>query len=158
MAKVSVWGTPHSAAAWLATTQKGDPYIALRLTSEEQSQSEKIRLAIWREHARANEADPHFRSVQEVYGYAFALCAWLQPSAPKANGDDSYQLELIIEPVTVTEETDALRVSKQGIADFLATEGMPALPPMQNAPPALPPARKPVASRGDESEPDDIPF
>jgi len=153
--RVQAWGTSHVAAAWMAPTRREDVYIALRLTNDDLSQSEKIKLAIWRLRDRATKEDPHFLSSQEVYGHKFEFAAWILPS-PAANGDADFRLRLTIEPAPVREETDAIRFTRQRIAEFLASERLAALPPPsrarleQSQQPPLPVAQ-PTA------EPDDIP-
>ena len=146
-AKLNIWNTPYSAAAWLSHTQKNDLYIALRLTSEGQSQSDKIKLAIWRNHERLSAEDPHFESVQEIFGRDFALQAWILPAG------DSYRLEIMIEPASAAlEVSDAVRGIRERIADFLAETGVAALPPTKKTPARLPAGDK------ESDEPDDIPF
>jgi hypothetical protein len=90
LAKLTIWNTTCSAAAWLSKTSKGDLYVALRLSSEGQSQSEKIKLAIWRNHERSSVSDPHFESVQEIFGRYFVLQAWILAAG------DNYTLEITI--------------------------------------------------------------
>jgi hypothetical protein len=144
LAKLSIWNTEYSAAAWLSNTSKNDLYIALRLTSESQVQAEKIKLAIWRNHERATAEDPHFLSTQEIFGRDFALQAWILPV-----GDD-YRLEIDIKPASAALEVSAAaQNTKDRIAGFLAETGLPTLPPSQGATASL------LAA---DNEPDDIPF
>ena len=79
-AKLTIWNTVYSAAAWFGTTKKGDTYISLHLSSDGESQSEKIKLALWRNHDHQAAADPHFQSTQSIYGHDFALKAWFVSS------------------------------------------------------------------------------
>jgi hypothetical protein len=146
-AKLNIWNTPYSAAAWLSSTQKNDLYIALRLTSDGASQSEKIKLAIWRNHERSSASEPHFQSVQEVFGRDFVLKAWILPAG------DNYRLEITIEPASAAalEVSDAVQDTRERIADFLAQTGVTALPPTQNT------AKLPTGDK-ESDEPADIPF
>jgi len=145
-AKLNIWNTPYSAAAWLSNTQENDPYIALRLTSDAASQSEKVKLAIWRNHQRTSASDSHFRSKQEIFGSDFALQAWILPA-----GDD-YRLEITIEPVsTALKVSDAVQDTRKRIADFLAETDVPALPAVKETAASLP-------AGSQDGEPDDIPF
>jgi len=137
------------AAAWLSETSKGDPYIAVRLSSESQAQAEKIRLAIWKNHEWITDSDPHFKSVQEISGRDFTLQAWILTDCDKC------RLALAIETVATSfEVSDALQNTRQRITDFLAHTGVAAMPP----------AEKVIAqlSAGDdkseEPDDDDIPF
>ena len=149
VAKLTIWNTVYSAAAWFGTTKKGDTYISLHLSSDGESQSEKIKLALWRNHDRQDATDPHFQSVQAIYGHEFELKAWFLPT-----GDD-YRLGVTIEPIDAdgAEVSDAARDTKKRIADFLAETGTPALPPAPKT------ATRLSASTEDrEPEPDAIPF
>jgi hypothetical protein len=147
VARLSLWSTTYASAAWLGTTKKGDLYIALSLTSEGESQTEKIKLPLWRNHDRHVVSDPHFQSVQAIFGHDFALKAWLLPTG------DNYRLEITIEPVDTArgEVSDAARDTKERIVRFLAEAGEVALPP---APTTA--ARLPAST--EDREPDDIPF
>jgi hypothetical protein len=114
-------------------TLKGDPYLALHLTSESQAQAEKIKLAIWKNHEWTNDSDPHFQSVQEIFGRDFALQAWILTEGGKC------QLALTIEPVADAGEVSyALQKTRQRIADFIAHTGVAALPPAEKAAARLP--------------------
>jgi hypothetical protein len=146
-AKLNIWQTPYSAAAWLSNTQKGDLYLALRLTSEGQSQSEKIKLAIWHNHERISAEDPHFQSIQEIFGHDFALQAWILPTG------DNYRLEITIEPASPAQEaSDAVQGTRERIADFLTKTGVASLPPTHKTPARL------LAGDKESDEPDYIPF
>jgi hypothetical protein len=148
-AKLTIWGTAYSVAAWLNHTKKADPYIALRLTSEGTSQSEKIKLVIWNNHDRSSVSKPRFASTQEIFGHDFALRAWIMPAG------DNYRLEIVIEPLSAVaqEVSDALLGAKERIANFLAETGVASLPPMQFAP-----AKLPIGADRGLDGPDDIPF
>ena len=149
-AKLTVWNTVYSAAAWFGTTKKGDRYISLHLTSDgDESQIEKIKLALWRNHDHQDSAGPHFRSTQSIYGHDFALKAWFVSS------DDSYRLGVTIEPVDTdgAEVSDAALETRERIAGFLAEVGGPALPPAPTTAASLPAPPLDV-----DEEPADIPF
>jgi hypothetical protein len=146
-------------AAWVSTTKRNDPYLSLQLTGEGPAQTEKIKLAIWKNHERRrqNPEDPHFESIQEMFGHDFQLRAWVMPV-----GDD-YRLELTIAPLNGEhgEISEALATTKRRLSDFLAESGAAKLPPNSTrtsaaADKTAPPTTKP--SQNDDNEPDDIPF
>jgi hypothetical protein len=146
LAKLTIWNTTYSAAAWLSKTSKGDLYVAFRLSSEGQSQSEKIKLAIWRNHERSSVSDPHFESVQEIFGRDFVLQAWILASG------DNYTLEITIEPSnTAIEVSDAVQDTKALLAAFLAQTRVAALPPAKEVPSR-------ISDNSNDAEEGDIPF
>jgi hypothetical protein len=147
-AKLNIWNTPYSAAAWLSQTKKNELYLALRLTSEQGSQSEeKIKLALWCNRERLTADDSHFQSVQEIFGHDFECQAWILPAG------ESYRLELTIKPASAPLEVlDATQGVRDRIADFLAKTGVATLPPAAKRTARLP------AGDNDSDEPDDIPF
>jgi hypothetical protein len=143
LAKLNIWGTPYSAAAWLSRTSKGDPYVAIRLANESKAQAERIKLAAWRVHERTSVEDPHFESVQEIFGREFTLKVWLLQDA------GNYRLALSIDPLPSTQDvSDAMLQTRKRISDLLSDAALPALQPA---------ASRPVGSP-QKSEPDDIPF
>ena len=115
ISKLSIWSTTYSAAAWLSKTVKGAPYLGLHLTSDETTQSERIKLALWSNHDRKSAADPHFQSTQEIFRREFLLQGWL------LSMDGSYRLELSIQPANHGGEvSDAFTDTSERITDFLA--------------------------------------
>jgi hypothetical protein len=146
VAKLTLWGTVYSAAAWLSKTSKAQAYVALHLTSESQGQAEKIKFAIWKNHERTTADDPHFQSIQEVFGRRFTVMAWFLPKG------SYYWLELAIEPLPDADEvSDAMAQTRERILNFLAQSGLAALPPAQRAP------SLPADPRQKGETPDDIP-
>ena len=148
-AKLTIWNTVYSAAAWFGTTKKGDTYISLHLSSDGESQSEKIKLALWRNHDHQAAADPHFQSTQSIYGHDFALKAWFVSS-----DGDNHRLGVTIDPIDTdgAEISDAALETRKRIASFLAEVSGEV---------ALPPAPKAVArlhASTEDRETDDIPF
>jgi hypothetical protein len=143
VAKIAIWGETYSAAAWLSKTANDDTYLALRLTSDGSSQSERIKLALWRNHDRQNVTDPHFQSLQGIFGHDFLLQAWLLPIS------GSYRLDLSIQPRCRVgrEVSDAFADTSERITDFLASAANWQL---EHQKPALPPP-----SSTEENEPDD---
>ena len=149
--KLQIQNANWSGAAWLNTTKQNVPYLSLQLTGDGPAQNEKIKVAIWKNHERRreNSEDPHFESVQEMFGQDFQLKAWVKPV-----GDD-YHLELTIEPTNGEhgEISEALATTKKRLADFLAESGV-AKPPSISTP-----ASTPVNGiTQNEDEPDDNPF
>jgi hypothetical protein len=132
VAKLNIWNTAYSIAAWLNKTQKNDLYIAVRLTTDGTSQSEKIKLTIWRNHERSGASDPHFQSTRDIFGRAFALKAWILPAG------ENYRLEIAIEPASSgLESSDVVRNTRDRLARFLAETGVAVLPPAKEVPARL---------------------
>jgi hypothetical protein len=159
LGKLQLENASWTTAVWLSTTKRNDPYLSLQLTGEGSAQTEKIKLAIWKNHERQREKteDPHFESTQEMFGCDFQLRAWVMPV-----GDD-FRLELIIEPLNGErgEISEALGTTKRRLADLLAETGAAKLPPNSTrtsaaADKTATPTTKPV--QDDDNEPDDIPF
>jgi hypothetical protein len=147
VAKLTLWGTVYSAAAWLSKTSKGQAYIALHLTSESQGQAEKIKFAIWKNYKHATPDDAHFQSVQEVFGRQFTLKAWFLPKG------SYYRLELTIEPeADANEVSDAMPLTREKISHFLSETQLPALAAAQRVP------SLPADPQQQGETPDDIPF
>jgi len=147
LAKLTVWGTLYSAAAWLSQTSKGDPYVAIRLTNESQAQAEKLKLAAWRVHERTSAEDPHFESVQQIFGRKFTLRVWF------VQDSDNCRLALTIEPLASNQDvSDAMMEIRRRIADLLSESALPAFPLTQEATASL------GVGSPQESEPDEIPF
>jgi hypothetical protein len=139
-----------SAAAWLAVTKKGAPYMSLQLTRDVPAR--KLKFAIWRtEHTQPE--DPHFESNQEADGRSHHLQAWLLPA-----GND-FRLELHIESAQGNDEPSkvsaALAATQKRIEAFLSESGAATLPPNSFERPSMPAAK--IAQDEDEG-PDDVPF
>jgi hypothetical protein len=146
--RIQMQNANWSAAAWLNTTKQNVPYLSLQLTGDGPAQNEKIKVAIWKNHERRreNSEDPHFESVQEMFGQEFQLKAWVTPV-----GDD-YHLELTIEP-TNGEISEALAATKKRLSDFLAESGVARLLSIST------PASTPVTGiTQNDDEPDHTPF
>lgn len=144
--KLVIWATTYSAAAWLSNTNKNDLYLSIRLTSDDASQSEKIKLALWRNHESSTAEDPLFKSIQEISGHEFALRAWISPDG------DNYRLEIAIEPANAASEvSDAVQKTRERIAELLEQTALPTLSPAKESTISLP-------TGSQHGEPDDIPF
>jgi hypothetical protein len=80
----TIWNSVFRCGAWINSKADGEHFIALRLSSDGGTQSEKLKFTLWKNKERSAESDPLFRSTQSAYDHEFTLKAWITP--PPASG------------------------------------------------------------------------